>query len=237
MSSFRRSLANTTALLSLLLCLAVVGLWVRSYWIEDYIKYGITLEGPKIYRWVCYTLGSGHGMLAMERDENYQVNEQGEPWPRVSEVRRRLFGPRWSHMEEDEYDYPAPFGLPFRHYPSNYWNSFYHPGHPKVAFYWAGFRLDWNRWDGPTPSMQASKVQGEFVVGVPYWFVALLLSLWPVIRLRHLITNWRRARRHLCVACGYDLRGSRGLTCPECGGAVARASEDFLDEGENAPSG
>jgi len=56
------------------------------------------------------------------------------------------------------------------------------------------------------------------IVTVPIWLVTLLLSLGP---LWWTLAYWRRssgyrARRGLCVACGYDMRGSVG-DCPECG--------------------
>lgn len=54
---------------------------------------------------------------------------------------------------------------------------------------------------------------------VPYWFVLSLLAAagWLSSRpLRRAALAGRRARRGLCPACGYDLRGS-GDRCPECG--------------------
>lgn len=64
---------------------------------------------------------------------------------------------------------------------------------------------------------RVQQVNSGTVAVVPHGVVALVLatppSLWwgiPVLRRR-----WR-ARRGLCVRCGYDLRGSKDK-CPECG--------------------
>ncbi len=38
-----------------------------------------------------------------------------------------------------------------------------------------------------------------------------------------------RARRGVCVACGYDLRGSPGPQCPECGHVLAEAAQARLE--------
>jgi hypothetical protein len=68
---------------------------------------------------------------------------------------------------------------------------------------------------------------------VPWWFIALAAGGYPLYR----AWRWTRAmyrRRHgHCAACGYDLRGSSGSVCPECGApavapAPARAANGFV---------
>ncbi len=58
-----------------------------------------------------------------------------------------------------------------------------------------------------------------YVVFLPSWLATSLLGGYPVFVLverRRLQSSKRRRKRGLCVACGYDLRGSPER-CPECG--------------------
>ena len=44
--------------------------------------------------------------------------------------------------------------------------------------------------------------------------------LWLFFAFPFTLRRWRRIKRGLCPACGYDLRGSTSQTCPECGKAA-----------------
>ncbi len=55
------------------------------------------------------------------------------------------------------------------------------------------------------------------LVNVPYWLPLPLFAAYPIIAfIRGPLRRYRRRKRGLCVACGYDLRGSPGR-CSECG--------------------
>jgi hypothetical protein len=72
------------------------------------------------------------------------------------------------------------------------------------------------------PRIDGGSNSAEFVlVGVPYWALlppAALPLAWLLWRRRRLR---RRRTQGRCLACGYDLRGSSGDRCPECGSVVA----------------
>jgi hypothetical protein len=54
------------------------------------------------------------------------------------------------------------------------------------------------------------------IVGVPWLLVAGRIAYRPMRR-------WRRRRRGLCVACGYDLTGNTSGACSECGATWRKA--------------
>lgn len=58
-------------------------------------------------------------------------------------------------------------------------------------------------------------------IQVPLWAPLLILAVLPARRARRAAARWRRVRRGLCAACGYDLRGSAASRCPECGAVRA----------------
>jgi len=85
--------------------------------------------------------------------------------------------------------------------------------------------LDWCFYQ---PVMVTPYRTSRQIIHYAHWVVGasvpLLLSLLIVppmcIMARSRFRKWSRARRNLCVPCGYDLRGSPRV-CPECGN-VAR---------------
>lgn len=84
-----------------------------------------------------------------------------------------------------------------------------------------GFRYE--RWVRHAPALNAD-MRG---LTVPYWFLVLCFAVPAILSALALFRARRRRRRAdagLCVACGYDLRASKG-TCPECGAAIRRKLE------------
>lgn len=66
------------------------------------------------------------------------------------------------------------------------------------------------------------------MVRVPYWPLGILLIVLVTRLLRRNLLVWglyRRARRGLCLRCGYNLTGNMSGVCPECGTAVSRESQ------------
>lgn len=52
---------------------------------------------------------------------------------------------------------------------------------------------------------------------IPIWPITLAFAIMLVFTYRPLRRSRRRAKRGLCQACGYDLRGLTAHRCPECG--------------------
>ena len=72
-------------------------------------------------------------------------------------------------------------------------------------------------------------IPGSTTVWIPHWMLALVFSLVPGItvlrRCASIHTTRVRESRGLCSMCGYDLRGSPGSVCPECGTKSHRQGE------------
>jgi len=84
--------------------------------------------------------------------------------------------------------------------------------HDKPALKWAfaGFRL-------ARGNLPLGRIAGAYTaVTVPQWVFVLAAAIPTWRGGRRLYLRRRRARRGLCVDCGYDLRGTPGR-CPECG--------------------
>jgi hypothetical protein len=82
---------------------------------------------------------------------------------------------------------------------------------PSLPFGFLLSRRQWVSVDGSDGS--------NLHLGAPDWFLALIFAALPLVMLRRwwiAQTRIRRVKRGLCVACGYDLRGTLER-CPECG--------------------
>jgi hypothetical protein len=63
-----------------------------------------------------------------------------------------------------------------------------------------------------------------WVLSIPYWLCALLALILPAsmsVSFARSLSRRRRARKGLCVYCGYDLRATP-TRCPECGQPQAK---------------
>ncbi len=190
----KRKLAAIFLAVSLLVCVSVCVLWVRSYWhgdrVDAFVKGSAYRQTPV---WM-FALVSGNGGFGISQTHGNAYYTDEETWRRVLErnpERRR------------SYYRPQPAVYP-------QWT----PG--QSEWRWAGFqwtrseRLDLNSW-----SIQRSVV-------LPYWLPCLITAVPPALWMRARLVRSRSERRGLCPACGYDLRGTP-QRCPECGREAATA--------------
>ncbi len=65
--------------------------------------------------------------------------------------------------------------------------------------------------------------------------LGLLYNLFARRRLNRLIIEtWTHGRPPICYACNYDLRGSPGPTCPECGEKIPTLADLGMAEQNEA---
>jgi hypothetical protein len=175
--------------ISLLPCLVVVALWVRSRWVSDYaalIDNGLERPGDHGELSREYEFQSGAGVVKLsvgETEERYRPDEVIRPRP------------PWQ----------------FRHYTQRPASP------PPLESTTSGRRWRWGCVGVGDETHRGSQVStDERYVVLPYWLVVGVLA--PSLCLSFLSWNRRRRRGRLglCCYCGYDLRATPGR-CPECG--------------------
>jgi hypothetical protein len=182
------------ALVSLVVCLAATGMWVRSYWVGDNLRWrvGVRVEGG--YGEREFDLRSSAGGFAAAVSTRTSRSERGMEALRVAPGVR----PGW-------YRY-TPRERP-------YWWAGERTGWERVGF-------EFRRSDDPNLFWgYEHRFRG---VAAPYWAVVLAAAVWPAWRVGPMVRRRRSRRwrgRGLCGVCGYDLRASVGR-CPECGAGV-----------------
>jgi hypothetical protein len=185
----KHRLLNLVTALSLLLCAAMVVLWVRSYVVADVILW--RSGGPAAARGM-YDATSARGVFRLQCQ--WSAFEGPEP-PAGVRVALEVAWPE-GHRREDP---AAVAGLRG----GSWWNRI-------------GFAFERERRQWPAPYGLTS-VQRRLFVSVPYWFMTLL-SAAPTLWLVRAVRGRRRQPGHdrRCRSCGYDLRATPDR-CPECG--------------------
>ena len=190
-----RRLLNLFTLLSLLLCVAVAVLWVRSYRHQDMIGWGF---------W-------GHDAQNRENQERWFAGIEGnEGVLAVGALRER---------EGDPIEGPL-----VRAASGFFWNEFGWPlnmfiGAAEESF---GFAFLWLNSD-PTPRYLGHHGVIVCIPFWAAAIVATSLSVAGCRSIQRHRRRLQRATVGLCPTCGYDLRGNVSGVCPECGD-VAKAS-------------
>jgi hypothetical protein len=189
----KRRLLNLLAALSLLLCVAVGVLWVRSYFVPDRVRWGEAMFHPDAAdRLKGADVFSSRGVAGI-----YFIT------PR----RPKPTGGRLHYLFttfEDSPPAPPPPGFT--------WERDWKGPSPKDATTVSerlGFRLD------REPASFTS--DGSWGIEFPLWLLILVFAVPPGLYLYNRRCRYPAGR---CARCGYDLRATPGR-CPECGQAAA----------------
>ena len=202
----RRLLFDFAAAVSLVLCLAMTTLWVRSYFVADVIRFRYSEPRDD---WSYCRFGwliSGRGGVGLD----YVCQSHSPDFRR--ELQRAMgtqaLANLLSHGSGPSPTYPDP--------------SLYHGREQQhLGFKWAGSLEAEDFWWGFDRAKLADR---EFIAVAPLWcFFVVFLAL-PVL------WGWRRFKknshqRELCGHCGYNLTGNVSGVCPECGTPVPVKSE------------
>jgi len=207
-----RIIYNGAVVLSLLLCLATVGVWVRSYWQVDLTGF----EGaiiPHRPQWGGNGV-SGRGVLKLE------VWRRLDPTALISspaQFEHSVHGSEWWSAGDGPNDaYLKSLGG-FRLFGFAYVRREMDDGQMQPG--------GETRGANPGSSAAPRMTQTVWNVSVPYSLLAVLFAAAPSV---WLIRRPSRRRAHragagLCVRCGYDLRATPDQ-CPECGTVTKRAT-------------
>jgi hypothetical protein len=188
-----RILLNAATVLSLVLCVATAGLWVRSYWRFDDLGANSTWRDASGFTQRVIRLGSNKGrFLFTDRDISF-------PWTYRDTTR---IMPDWERHNGVYFSHEPPIDL-YRQFPRQ-------PGEQSWTKDFAGCRLR------RILELTANHNTVGVVVIVPHAYACAGFAILPALFAR----RWRRARRGarlgLCRHCGYDLRATPDR-CPECG--------------------
>jgi hypothetical protein len=252
MRRFLRLLLNAATALSLLLCVATVVLWVRSY----HATYGVAHRGYRLRQLAAadgYVFVQSIGFVERVGDWHSQpLRRSGPPGPLTQYAEKSASYAAWrqrsGHTEQGwEWTSGAPRGIASALVGSKALGGAaqvpspgkFLPGMQPVSHLLTA-----------SQSMREVKVDGglrleergaeKLLTGrtawVPLWIVAAATAILPASRLGGAWAARRRSLRrrgNLCPACGYDLRATPDR-CPECG-ATPAAPPAAQETGTSAP--
>jgi hypothetical protein len=178
---------------SLVLCGALLVLWVRSYWFWDRVTYGTaaTNEGQYAGGYISNIFGDLNLTVWIRQDPKAKGQAGGGKWLSGRNTRKLEVykSGRQSYMKSIGATGMLGFWLSARKYSPNAGRS-------------------------PNPGGRAPlPLQPTWIISVPYWLLILLTALLPAI---WFYRWWRHPPAGHCSVCGYDLRASKDR-CPECG--------------------
>ena len=193
----KRRLLNLLTVLSLLLCFAVIVLWVRSFWLQSAImRNSVVVTAPHSLRTQWFVSASGRVGWA---DLHLWTSAEA-----AAEAAHQSGGrPRYQFREKPLL-------------PTSRWTWGYRRvvetkrKATREGLQLFGFCFE--AFNDADPRLSERQLD----VWIPYWFVASALATPAATRMAlHWRRRWCRSA-NLCPSCGYDLRATPGR-CPECG--------------------
>jgi hypothetical protein len=191
MRRWLRILLNVGTLVSLLLCVAILTLWVRSYWSIETLKWELPRgDGSRSAerRMVSSVQGKMIAASILERTSERFAPLNPSPGKPVRLTRRvadaAAIAEEQFHISPRELD-----------------------GFRLMQFGW--LHRDYPRADGGLEAYRA--------LVLPYWMILTIFGALPLTRVAKLLGRVRRRRGSgHCPTCNYDLRATPDR-CPECG--------------------
>lgn len=189
---------------SLVLCAALLVLWVRSYCFWDHVGYTGAATNKGQYAGGYISSGSGALELTVWVREDPEAKEQAAS------------GVEWSSGGTTE----KVSVHRSRH--ESYMKSIGAKG--TLGFWLSARMVSPNAGRSPNPGSKAPlPLQPTWIISVPYWFLVLLTGFLPAL---WFYRWWRRPPAGHCSVCGYDLRASKER-CPECGTPIMASSHEL----------
>jgi hypothetical protein len=191
----RRRLLNLLTALSLLLCVAVAALWVRSYFVADWVMHKR------------FTALADHP----DSDTTKRVDLHRRAWQVLTARGRLLITFSNDYLQASVNHGLYPVGGPptfegdWRRIPPP-------PLPPETPLERIGFVVRRTS----APSGFGTGVDTGLQLGFPLWLPFVLCAILPAVWARRRLRARRVGRLGLRPTCGYDLRGTPGR-CPECG--------------------
>ena len=189
-----------SAVVAVLLTLALAAGWVRSYFARDRVKFERIVSNDSGFDMIALQSYSSLGawQLFYSRSEAYPEDPTS---PTNIFVHGKQFqdGTRWNH----ESAAPRPLQQGASYGPE----------------FLARRGLLWQRNKFERAGRVTHTRQSSTYVEVRFWMIVLPAAGASALLIWRLRRRWRivhRVQRGLCVTCGYDLRESRER-CPECG--------------------
>lgn len=193
---------------SLLVCLAIIALWARGYWMRDSVWYSTDTKR--------YSLHSYRGQIWFWT-LTVTPSPTGFVW--TTQARMRA-GWLWDSTPDTFYDQlrkQSPKG----NLPPEVFLAAASSGGVDRRRLGFGYAQS-NRWLPVAQLSVGYPTARSFAIYCPHWALAMLFALPPGAAILRLMRTRRRRIRGLCRVCGYDLRASPDR-CPECGEVPPKA--------------